>query len=322
MKKADNFDSSKWLVENKITSQSRLNEGKIKNKYVVKDEEESDDEYDFYYIDQQKALEYLKQFNNKEVSAKQFIKDDEGWGEFEQYLEDVEQMSDKQLEDAMREEMSFYFFSEPDGINESRLNEEENTLEQDLLDFWDLLQDDAAQSDGEYKASWDTDFFLEQHKEYKGKEAEVRKAVRQLKQQGKLSLYGKREKGAKGTESVLDFVKQNFDEVADKTSKAAEYESNQERRKKLFDEVEANPSELIEGNEDLVQMYVMLPEYVRRKPANYDYRAGYSNVPTGKEVKKPFFQMAFDKNKITKFRSLAKKIIVNGVELYISSNLV
>jgi len=26
MKKADNFDSSKWLVENKITTQSRLNE--------------------------------------------------------------------------------------------------------------------------------------------------------------------------------------------------------------------------------------------------------------------------------------------------------
>jgi hypothetical protein len=26
MKKADNFDSSKWLIENKITTQSRLNE--------------------------------------------------------------------------------------------------------------------------------------------------------------------------------------------------------------------------------------------------------------------------------------------------------
>ena len=26
MKKADNFDASKWLVENKITFQSRLNE--------------------------------------------------------------------------------------------------------------------------------------------------------------------------------------------------------------------------------------------------------------------------------------------------------
>ena len=29
MKKADNFDASKWLVENKITTQSRLNENKI-----------------------------------------------------------------------------------------------------------------------------------------------------------------------------------------------------------------------------------------------------------------------------------------------------
>jgi hypothetical protein len=26
MKKADNFDSSKWLIENKITTQSKLNE--------------------------------------------------------------------------------------------------------------------------------------------------------------------------------------------------------------------------------------------------------------------------------------------------------
>ena len=29
MKKADNFDPSKWLIENKITTQSRLNENKI-----------------------------------------------------------------------------------------------------------------------------------------------------------------------------------------------------------------------------------------------------------------------------------------------------
>ena len=29
MKKADNFDAKKWLVENKITFQSRLNENKI-----------------------------------------------------------------------------------------------------------------------------------------------------------------------------------------------------------------------------------------------------------------------------------------------------
>jgi hypothetical protein len=110
-----------WLedvapFEEDIYTQSKLDEGKVKNQYVVKDEEESDEYGDFYYIDKKKAFEYLKQFNSKEVSAKQFIKDDEGWGEFEQYLEDVERMSDKQLEKAMREEMSIYFFSDPDGI--------------------------------------------------------------------------------------------------------------------------------------------------------------------------------------------------------------
>ena len=57
--------------------------------------------------------------SNKKIAQnciKQFIKDDEGWGEFEQYLDNVEQMSDKELEDAMREEMSMYFFSNPNGL--------------------------------------------------------------------------------------------------------------------------------------------------------------------------------------------------------------
>jgi hypothetical protein len=31
MKKADNFDPSKWLIENKITTQSKLNEDSISN---------------------------------------------------------------------------------------------------------------------------------------------------------------------------------------------------------------------------------------------------------------------------------------------------
>jgi hypothetical protein len=141
MKKADNFDASKWLIENKITKQSRLNEGKVKNQYVVKDEEESDEYGDFYVIDKKKALEYLKQFNNKEVSAKQFIKDDEGWGEFEQYLEDVELMSDKQLEKAMREEMSFYYFSNPDEINENETLKgfAQNTLSPNMQKQFDMI---------------------------------------------------------------------------------------------------------------------------------------------------------------------------------------
>jgi len=201
MKKADNFDSSKWLVENKITFQSRLNENeipgvnvevdddmitlsddsgdydgfiedngtvsftvtndeeefndqnwkdilgddhafvkiansintdvealgdyvmitvkaddltnmnedKIKNQYVIEDD-------GFYMIDPKKAFEYLKQFNSKEVSAKQFIKDEEGFEEFESNLDDVEQMTDQEIEKAMKEELSFYYFSKPDEI--------------------------------------------------------------------------------------------------------------------------------------------------------------------------------------------------------------
>jgi hypothetical protein len=97
-------------------SKALLKENQVNNKYVVKDEKLSDEDYGFYYIDQQKAFDYLKQFNNSEVSAKQFIKDDEGWGEFEQYINNIEQMSDKELEDAMRQEMSYYFFSKPDEI--------------------------------------------------------------------------------------------------------------------------------------------------------------------------------------------------------------
>ena len=31
MKKADNFDANKWLTENKITTQSRLNENEMQN---------------------------------------------------------------------------------------------------------------------------------------------------------------------------------------------------------------------------------------------------------------------------------------------------
>lgn len=84
----------------------------VNNRYVVKDEEDED----FYFIDKQKALDYLSQFDSEEVDAKQFIDDDEGWGEFEQYLEDVEQMTDEELEDAMRQEMSFYYYSNGDSI--------------------------------------------------------------------------------------------------------------------------------------------------------------------------------------------------------------
>jgi hypothetical protein len=97
-------------------AESPINESNVNNSYVVKDEELSDEDGDFYVIDKQKALDYLSQFDSEDINAEQFINDDEGWGEFEQYLEDVEQMTDKEIEDSMRQEMSYYFFSKPDEI--------------------------------------------------------------------------------------------------------------------------------------------------------------------------------------------------------------
>ncbi len=79
------------------------NESKVNNSYVIKDKED-----DYYYIDKKKALEYLKQIDGVKA-ARTFINDDEGWGEFEQYLENVEEMTDEELEEAMEDEMNHYY---------------------------------------------------------------------------------------------------------------------------------------------------------------------------------------------------------------------
>ena len=86
------------------------NKDKINNSYVIKDED------GYFTIDIKRAYKYLKQFQTPEINVKYFIKDDEGWGEFEQYLENIEQKSDAELEKDMRDEMSYYFFSKPDEI--------------------------------------------------------------------------------------------------------------------------------------------------------------------------------------------------------------
>lgn len=53
-------------------------------------------------------------------------------------------------------------------------------LEQDILDFWGVQQDDAAQSDGEYEAEWENEFFIDQYPEYKDKEQEINNIVKKL----------------------------------------------------------------------------------------------------------------------------------------------
>jgi len=52
MKKADNFDSSKWLIENKITTQSKLNE---------------DENIDLMSFIKNNKGEIIKQLNQKEA---------------------------------------------------------------------------------------------------------------------------------------------------------------------------------------------------------------------------------------------------------------
>jgi len=85
-----------------LITENQDNKNQINNSYVIKDG-------DFYVIDKQKALDYLSQFNDDDIDAETFIDDDEGWGEFEQYLENVEQMTDEELEEAMENEMNHYY---------------------------------------------------------------------------------------------------------------------------------------------------------------------------------------------------------------------
>jgi hypothetical protein len=87
----------KQLIKEEIIK--TLNENKVKNQYVTKDEHG-------YYIDEKKALAYLKQFNK---SASRYIKDEEGFGEFSTSIDNIEKMTDKQLEKDMREDMDLYF---------------------------------------------------------------------------------------------------------------------------------------------------------------------------------------------------------------------
>jgi hypothetical protein len=49
MKKADNFDASKWLVENKITTQSRLNENESVDILISSGFKEGPDSGNYYY---------------------------------------------------------------------------------------------------------------------------------------------------------------------------------------------------------------------------------------------------------------------------------
>ena len=112
MKKLELRQIIKEEIQKLLKEETKADKNKnIKNKYVVyKGKDEFGD--DNYVIDKKKALEYLSQFDGKSVKSKTYIRDDEGWGEFEQYIDDKERLTDKQLEKEMRQDMSMYFFSD------------------------------------------------------------------------------------------------------------------------------------------------------------------------------------------------------------------
>jgi len=69
MKKADNFDASKWLIENKITTQSRLNE---EEKISIEDHKDEALEAVNKFIDEFKSqglFEFIPDLNNYEIDS-------------------------------------------------------------------------------------------------------------------------------------------------------------------------------------------------------------------------------------------------------------
>jgi hypothetical protein len=176
-------------------------------------------------------------------------------------------------------------------LAEGRLFKEEvvnETLEQDIQDFWDTLQDDAAQSDGEYEAKWDTDFFIDQYPEYEDQKNEINNIVK-----SKIPSLNKpsKSKGIEGEGSILDFVKQNLDSVADGIIKITG--SNSDWIKKVFKDIKADPR-LLTGDEKTAQVHFL------DNGKMYD-----------------FFQIAFKRNGITD-GGYKSKIVVDGKTLFVS----
>jgi hypothetical protein len=98
MKKADNFDSSKWLTENKITTQSKLNENWLPYK-DMSDEEyyESFKKFVISTLKQHKVIDEHIEIYLDEVLKKGNIKEYEGISDKDLY-EDFLEVKNDQIE--------------------------------------------------------------------------------------------------------------------------------------------------------------------------------------------------------------------------------
>jgi hypothetical protein len=126
MKKADNFDSSKWLVENKITFQSRLNENEIPGVNVEVDDDMitlSGDSGDYDgFIEDNGTVSFTvtndeEEFNDQ--NWKDILGDDHAFVKIANSINtDVEALGDYVMITVKADDLT--------NMNESRLNEEES----------------------------------------------------------------------------------------------------------------------------------------------------------------------------------------------------
>ena len=119
MRKADNFDPSKWLVENKITTQSRLNEAKDPDSVV------SQEARDMFYNAVAKVMKDLYQAD---------IMDND-------IIDDYLGTEGGLLGDAIEA------FLHPEDLDESRLNENENPV---MLGVGDQITPDMLKNPSKF----------------------------------------------------------------------------------------------------------------------------------------------------------------------------
>ena len=161
MKKADNFDASKWLVENKITTQSRLNEGIVsaplsnflwKLNPKVKEWEN--------ISSTKEALSFIKSLTNEELNNLYV------W----RLGFDIPQSEDEKIKNLLD--------LIDNKIGESKLNEaEEDEMDMEVKTILDNngIDDDYFESMGEKSIETGTEEWLDILSDVTGKDAETAK---------------------------------------------------------------------------------------------------------------------------------------------------
>ena len=174
-------DRNKQLEINKNTKYPVLNESQLKNNMTN----------EFKRMQKLAGIITESQVNKKTIKSKRFLKENTTAKKLFQTFKDEDLLNDRREYD-VEDFMSAY----PDlskeeaekleqmlsswAYNKAGLNENQDNLKQDIIDFWGVQQDDAAQSDEEYEAEWDTEFFIDEYPQHKGKNKEINTITRKL----------------------------------------------------------------------------------------------------------------------------------------------